>query len=243
MLSTINRSMLTTVAKGLDYLLKDMVFVGGAIPELYVSAGREIVEVRQTEDIDCIVEITGRTQYAILEEQLRALKFVNDQKVICRWHYKNIIVDVMPTDKRILGFSNPWYKQGFSHTLSYPLEQNLSIQILPLPFFIACKLEALFNRGIKDLRLSKDWEDLVFLINHVDKIEEKINSSVHNVRSFIKNKFSELLVRPQVYESIFCVLPLNENESDNIVFVFEKMKKVAENETETMKPFSGSSTD
>lgn len=228
MLSTINRSMLTIVAKGLDHLLKDMVFVGGAIPELYVSPGREVNEIRQTEDIDCIVEITGRGQYAMLEDQLRALKFVNDRSVICRWHFENVIVDVMPTDEKILGFTNRWYKQAIPHAILYYLEHNLSINILPLPFFIACKLEALFNRGIKDLRLSKDWEDLVFLIRHADKIVEEIKNIEQNVQSFITTRFKDLLDRPQIFESIFCALPVNENEPDNITCVSEKLKTIAE---------------
>ena len=57
MLSAINKEMLTTVVRGLGHLLPDMVFVGGAIPELYIPEGVQVAEVRQTDDVDLIIEI------------------------------------------------------------------------------------------------------------------------------------------------------------------------------------------
>jgi len=62
----------------------------------------------------------------------------------------------MPTDEKILGFSNRWYSQGIVHSIPYEIEKNITIRILSIPYFIGCKLEALFNRGMGDLRLSKD---------------------------------------------------------------------------------------
>ena len=99
-----NLSMIKTVVRGLGDLVNDVVFVGGAVTELYVPDPNQLAEVRQTDDADCIIEITSRWEYAQLEEKLRQLKFANNQKVICRWHYEDIIVDVMPTDETILGF-------------------------------------------------------------------------------------------------------------------------------------------
>ena len=106
MLSNINKEMLTTVARGLGHLLPEMVFVGGAIPELYIPEGVQVAEVRQTDYVDLIIEIVGRRAFAELEQQLRDLKFEHEKKLICRWIYKEIIVDVMPTDVTILGFTN-----------------------------------------------------------------------------------------------------------------------------------------
>ena len=33
---------------------------------------------------------------------------------ICRSRYENFTIDVMPTDERILGFSNHWYRPAIS---------------------------------------------------------------------------------------------------------------------------------
>ena len=142
-----NIEMIKTVVQGLDELVKEVVFVGGAVTELYIADRSQISEVRQTDDVDCIIELTSRKDYVKLEEQLRKQKFENDQKVICRWHYKGVTVDIMPTDERILGFSNRWYSEGIIYSIPYEIEKGMTIQILSIPYFIGCKLEALFNRG------------------------------------------------------------------------------------------------
>jgi hypothetical protein len=134
---SLNKMMLTTVAEGLADLLPDMVFVGGAVVELYIPDDIEIAEVRQTEDVDCVAEITGRNDFTELEERLRKLGFQHEKNIICRWIYKDVIVDVMPTDEKILGFSNRWYREGITHAISYHLSDTTVINILPVTWFIA----------------------------------------------------------------------------------------------------------
>lgn len=216
MLSAINKGMLTTVGRGLGHLLPEMVFVGGAIPELYIPEGVQIAEVRQTDDVDVIIEIAGRRAFAELEQELRDLNFEHEKKLICRWIYKEIIVDVMPTDEEILGFTNQWYRKGIPHAIKYKLEKDLSINILPLPYFIACKLEALFVRGMKDLRLSKDLEDIVFLVNYADQLVDEISNCDEELKAFIKERFTELRNHPAILEAVFCVLPAGESEPGNV---------------------------
>lgn len=78
-----NLNILKIVVEGLEDLAKDVVFVGGVIVELYVDDISQVAEVRQTDDVDCIVEIAGRWAFAEFEEKIRRQKFENDQKVIC----------------------------------------------------------------------------------------------------------------------------------------------------------------
>ncbi len=211
-----NIKMIKTVVHGLGELSKEIVFVGGAVTELYIEDKSQISEIRQTDDVDCIIEITSRKKYADLEEQLRKQKFENDQKVICRWHYKGITVDIMPTDPKILGFSNRWYIEGIVHSIPFNIAKNISIRILAIPYFIGCKLEALFNRGLSDLRLSKDLEDIVFLLNY----GTKVNVSNKHLKKYISDQVEILLSKPELREAIFCLLPFGENDTsyvDNII--------------------------
>ena len=109
-----NIIMLQTVANGLGELKDEMVFVGGAVAELYAD-NPAASEIRPTIDVDCVIEIRSRLQFAKMEENLRARGFKNDTSAsapICRWIYKDIKVDVMPTDSDVLGFSNRWYEEG-----------------------------------------------------------------------------------------------------------------------------------
>jgi len=71
-----NIRMLQTVANGLGELRDEMVFVGGAVAELYAD-NPAASEIRPTIDVDCVIEISLRLQFARLEENLRAKGFKN----------------------------------------------------------------------------------------------------------------------------------------------------------------------
>jgi len=69
-----NILMLQTVAFGLGELRDEMVFVGGAVAELYAD-NPAASEIRPTIDIDCVIEIRSRLEFARLEDNLRARGF------------------------------------------------------------------------------------------------------------------------------------------------------------------------
>jgi hypothetical protein len=66
-----NILMLQTVANGLGELKDEMIFVGGAVAELYAD-NPAASEIRPTKDVDCVIEISSRLQFARLEKKLRA---------------------------------------------------------------------------------------------------------------------------------------------------------------------------
>lgn len=109
-----NLEMLQVIASGLAELKDAVVFVGGAVAELYVE-NIGAAPVRPTLDIDLIINIVSKPEFANLENQLRKLGFANDLSEgapICRWLYQGIKVDVMPTDTKVLGFSNDRYHKS-----------------------------------------------------------------------------------------------------------------------------------
>ena len=64
-----NILMLQTVANGLGELRDEMVFVGGAVAELYAD-NPAASEIRPTIDVDCVIEISSRLQFSRMEENL-----------------------------------------------------------------------------------------------------------------------------------------------------------------------------
>jgi hypothetical protein len=66
-----NILMLQTVANGLGELKDEMIFVGGAVAELYAD-NPAASEIRPTKDVDCVIEFSSRLQFARLEKKLRA---------------------------------------------------------------------------------------------------------------------------------------------------------------------------
>ena len=162
-----NIEMIQEVAKALQELNNDVVLVGGSTVALYLNLDTAD-EIRPTDDVDVIIEIFSAAKYSAFSEKLLALKFSPDQSKnapICRWKYLGIIVDIMPLDEKVLGFSNKYYKSGFKHKEVLKLTNGQTIFILPLAYFLATKLEAFYNRGAKDPRFSKDLEDIVALLS------------------------------------------------------------------------------
>lgn len=58
-----NILMLQTVANGLGELKDEMVFVGGAVAELYAD-NPAASQIRPTIDVDCVIEIKSRLEFA-----------------------------------------------------------------------------------------------------------------------------------------------------------------------------------
>ncbi len=103
---------LEVAAAVLGPLLDEVVFVGGATVHLWIT-DPGAPPVRATDDVDVICEVASRTDYYRLGGRLRnrGLHEAVDDPVICRWRSAEprLVIDVMPTDPEILGFSNEWY--------------------------------------------------------------------------------------------------------------------------------------
>ena len=163
------------VAESLKELKDKVVFVGGATVALYAQ-NKNITDLRPTDDVDVIIELASYCGYSSLDETLRKIGFANDVNsgVICRYTIQGIIVDVMPTEPNVIGFSNPWYPEGYKNAIAYNLDKNLAIKIFSLPYFIASKIEAFKSRGANDYRASTDFEDIVYVLDRgADLIEGK----------------------------------------------------------------------
>ncbi len=117
------------VAKKLGPLRKQLIFVGGSIVELLLDAEYPLAP-RPTYDVDTIVEVYSRSAFAKIEENLRTLGFKNNlaDQVVCRWQIEGVIIDVMPTDPKILGFSNFWYNAAVKNAREHLLEPGLIIK-------------------------------------------------------------------------------------------------------------------
>jgi predicted nucleotidyltransferase len=187
------------VARLLQGINKEVVFVGGATVALY--ADDKAAEARPTDDVDVVIELTSRYDHNLLEEELRKAGFENDQEsgVISRFKVQGIVVDIMPTDTSVLGFANKWYPEGFKNSESYQLD-DVEINIFALPYFIASKMEAYKDRGGDDLRFSTDFEDIVYVLENRKSAPEELLAALSSVRSYLKEEFKTLLAHPDLDE-------------------------------------------
>ncbi|MDR1951786.1 MAG: hypothetical protein LBP96_06125 [Bacteroidales bacterium] len=216
------------VAQALGEIREQVVFVGGSIGELYVEKP-ELTDIRATIDVDCVVDLVSYLDYGKLEEQLRKLGFQNDTSQgapICRKIYKGILVDIMPVNPNILGFGNIWYKNGVESKVSVVLPNGVSIFILPVEYYVATKLEALKDRGGRDIRTSHDWEDIVYILNNCKTLLQNFQDcNDKKLKNYLKEKFDEIVGRENPKEDVQAVLPYNSDE-ENIKEILNLMKKL-----------------
>ena len=182
------------------------VFTGGATIVLYVD---EILQddLRPTLDVDCVVEVFSRAEYYALAQRLREVGLEESMlkdAPLCRWQYDNLIIDIMPCDDSILGFTNRWYREGLSNCISYILPSGQEIEIFSPIYLLASKVEAFKGRG-KDLRLSKDIEDIIVLLDGCEVLEDGFNQASSEVQEFLKVWFRDNI--KGLEEAVFCFLP------------------------------------
>jgi predicted nucleotidyltransferase len=183
----IHTEMIKQVAEKLGPLRPKVVFLGGSATGFHITDKAE-PEIRATKDVDIIAEVASRVEYHRLEKRLRELGFfqkMQEDDPICRWYINDVIVDVMPTDENILGFSNRWYLPAMKSSVTIELEENLEIQIATAPYFLGTKLDAFFGRGRGDYLASHDMEDIINFINGRVEILEEIKNSEPDLKDYI----------------------------------------------------------
>lgn len=223
-----NISMLQTVANGLGNLKVDMVFVGGAVAELYAS-NPDLSDIRPTLDVDCVIELRSKTAHAKLENDLRALGFANDSSKgapICRWVYQDILVDIMPSDSDVLGFTNMWYDEGIENKISKTLPDGTEIFVFPPEYYLAAKIEAHKGRGGNDLRQSHDFEDIIFILDNCFELLESITNANESVKAYLKEECSKLLENDGLTEGIESALPYG-SEEEATEIIMELIQNIA----------------
>ncbi len=149
----VNLAMLKHVAERLGSLRDDVVFIGGTVIDLLIT-DPVAPPVRSTKDVDVIAAIATLVDYHKLGDTLRGLGFKEDADAevgpICRWIVDGIKVDIMPTQGRILGFSNDYFPIAMKTSVRKDIGEGLSIQLISAPSFLATKFDSFKDRGHGD---------------------------------------------------------------------------------------------
>ena len=170
-----NRALFESVVRLLAPVLDEFVFVGGCTTGLFITdpaAGG----IRPTKDVDAIVDVTSYAKYAALSERLRALGLAEDTTPgapLCRWRRDNLIVDVMPVDEHVLGFSNRWYPAAIETAQRLDIAGH-NVRVVTPALFIATKLEAFHGRGGDDIFASHDLEDIIAVVEGRPEIVSEV---------------------------------------------------------------------
>ncbi len=178
----------------LEPLLDQVVFVGGCATGLLLT-DPAAAPVRPTLDVDVIVEAASYAGLVALEGELRRLGFDQPRTEgtpVCRWVRGTLLVDFMPTDPAILGFSNRWYGPAMQQARRMQVGGK-RIRLIAAPHFIATKLEALQGRGREDYPMSHDLEDIISVVDGRPEIVEEVQFANYDLRRYLSDEFRKLL--------------------------------------------------
>lgn len=197
--------LLERAARALEPVLGDVVFLGGASVVLWITDPGAPAS-RPTRDVDVVVEVASRSAFHTFEERLRSLGFKEDQEdgVICRWRHRDedLILDAMPADAAILGFENRWQGASIPHAIERTLPSGARIRAAPPGYLLATKVEAFNGRGRGDFLGSRDFGDMIALLDGREELVAEVRESGADLRAYLAGEFKYLREHPRFREGV-----------------------------------------
>jgi hypothetical protein len=220
---------LITAARRLRPLLGELVFVGGTVTGLLITDEAAACP-RPTLDVDAIAEITSYAEYAAFGDRLRALGFREDTSEdapLCRWVHRGTILDVMPLDEKVLGFSNRWYRAAMKSAAVRRLADDLEIRVVTAPYYVATKLAAFKGRGKGDLFGSRDLEDLISVVDGRAELVAELKSGAADLRAYVRAGIRALLAMPGFSDALPGYLLPDAPSQSRIGIVLRRLEQLA----------------
>lgn len=215
---------LKRAAVALEELNDQVAYVGGVVVGVYAD---DIAadDVRPTKDIDLIVNISSSSKLEDFRKELAKKRIFPDaeSKVICRFKFEDILIDVMSTKEIDWAPANPWFAPGFENLIKFNLDE-VTIKILPVAYFLAAKFEAFSNRG-RDARTSPDFEDIVYILDNRIELVTEINSSPNDVKKYLKEELKKLVENDDLHEAIIGHL-YYETSLDRFDMIIDKLTEI-----------------
>ena len=165
-----NIRMLQFIATKLGALCDEVVFLGGCTTALFIN-DPEAPDVRYTFDVDCIIDVLSLNQYHHLEKKLKTLGFK-----------QSISEEVI----------NRWYKEAILNSNIYSLPDSVKIKAVTAPYFLATKLEAFKTRGKFDFYASRDFEDIVSVLDGRAEIVDEITIANEGLKDYLIQALAEI---------------------------------------------------
>ncbi|MBU1042098.1 MAG: hypothetical protein KKF77_13455 [Proteobacteria bacterium] len=223
---------LVTTARLLGELTDEVVFVGGAATALLLT-DPAAPDVRPTLDVDVVVEVASLPLYHRFGARLREHGFFEalEEEVICRWKHREgkIILDVMPTDESILGFTNPWYLPAMRHAQSLEVE-GVSLRVISAPFFLGTKVVAFNSPGRKgsgDFMASHDLEDLVTVLDGRAEVVDEVRQAPEDLRTFLASTCAAWIDLDDFLDGLPGLLHPDPGSQARVPAILDRMQSIA----------------
>ncbi|MBX3186815.1 MAG: hypothetical protein KF819_07365 [Labilithrix sp.] len=187
------RAAISTIARALEGERLPVMFVGGIATALFpIPDG---IDVRPTDDVDCVVDLASTADYYAFVSRLRARGFhecTDEGAPLCRLVYQGIRVDFVASADTGIGPSNRWYRSAIAAANVHALEDGLEVRAIAPIFFVATKLEAFHGRGRGDYLASHDIEDVLTVLAGLPTLRDEIANGTSAVASAVRDELIAL---------------------------------------------------
>jgi hypothetical protein len=144
-----------------------------------------------------------------------------------------LILDAMPSRADILGFENMWQAATIPHAVRCELPSGATIKAAPPVYMLAMKLEAFKGRGKADFLASRDFGDIVTLIDGRSELLEEVAGAGADVRVYIAEEMRRLLADPRLMDGLAGAMRGDAASQERVdVVVLPVFKALAESHTE-----------
>jgi len=224
-----NLAKVELIAHVLGPLREQLVFVGGCAAGLLMTDPAATMA-RVTYDVDLVAEVAALRGYHRMEAEFSRLGFKRDvspEAPICRWRYRDLEVDLMPTDPGILGFANRWYPLSVTTASSVTLPSGAAIRLITAPLFVATKFEAFADRGNEDLLGSHDLEDIINVVDGRPELTGEVRDATDELQAYLAEKCVALLALPDFTNYLPGLVAQDETLAQRVATVAERLQAIA----------------
>ena len=179
---------------------------------------------RFTDDVDLIVHVIGLGSWYRLQQELAAKGFriTPEDDVICRTRLRDgnatdLIVDFMPDDADILGFTNRWYGDALRDAVDHALPGGTVIRVVSPAYFLGTKLEAFRGRGNNDPLASRDIEDILNVVDGRESLGDEVADAPDALRAYVAAGIGALL-RHRDFDYAVQATARNNRQREDLIF-------------------------
>ena len=219
---------LRLVASHLDAAGLHYAFTGGSVVNLLLD-NPDMSTARPTKDVDVIVELLTGKRYSDIEAVLREAKFIHDDSEgapICRWKLNKLVVDIMPTEGKLIGLNTAWFQEALETAEEIEYAHTRLRVVSPIGLLVT-KYLTFTERGKSDYYASHDLEDFLTIVDGRERIVEEIDASHADMRKYLIEAFRLLLKQDEFNDALPGYLPPDSASQARLPILRKKLKEIA----------------
>jgi hypothetical protein len=204
-----------------------MVFVGGATMPLYVDEQGGAV-LRETLDVDVMVEAGSYAEFAALEERLWASGFhqeLTGHGPRCRWLKQDRVYDIV--DIRTDHPDDRWARPSGEGLCRHTLPSGREIPILGPGRFLAAKVAALKQRGGRYWYESSDFEDIVLILESNPQLQPWLANTPSDAVLAVAEWAQTAILRPGLRDDLEGTVTHGIDRDERVRVVLERLHWLA----------------